>query len=673
MGRGWKRVVRCGALHLLLVSTVAEAHFTGEREHESGGPTTGADYGADVAVDADATRLVVGSPGAHVRTLAAARGMARVLVRTGNTWSTEAELEGTAPTNEAFLGSAVAIDDAGTRVALGAPAIDGYVHVYHRTGTAWALEAALRPEVPGARSGFGHTLSMSADGTKLAVSFDDVEQVDVFTRTDTSWARTASLTPSVASREFGDALAFSGDGEVLLIGAPALRRVFRFDDAGGWSETAILEPAVRRTDFGQGVAADFTGARVAVGAIDRAYVFTWDGSEWTEESLLIGDVGDEFGADVALSGDGARLVVGVPGERFSGGIAAYLRTGDSWGPDGEAYSGHFEETGVGDCVAIARDGTRLAAGGMREGRGKLYVWVDVGDPCDADGDCLSGFCEAGVCCSERCDATCTSCSAARTAALSGACVAVRPEIGATIVCHPSRGACDPEETCARPTFGGECRDDELADAGASCRPSRGACDIPEVCDGTNPTCPADRLRPDIVTCRSATGPCDRAERCDGVSDDCPPDSGLEPAGTVCRASSGAPCDVAETCDGASATCPEDVPMCVDAGPDAGGEDAGPEDAGPEDAGPGDAGEDAGSDAGLEDAGPLDAGIPNDAGVGVDAGARDASNVDASDDAGTGPSAEGGCACRATGGLPVGGWLLLAFAARLPRSRVRRRP
>lgn len=126
--------------------------------------------------------------------------------------------------------------------------------------------------------------------------------------------------------------------------------------------------------------------------------------------------------------------------------------------------------------------------------------------------------------------------------------------------------------------------------------------------------------------------CDRA--CDGGCEACRATDGAStdgycetlPAGTECRASSGAACDLAELCDGTSPMCPPDVPMTGCAGDDAG----------------------TSRDGGAS---------PFDGGASADAG----SEMDGSD-GGPGSGDGSGCSVRGLGDAPVGGFWLAGLAA-----------
>ena len=91
----------------------------------------------------------------------------------------------------------------------------------------------------------------------------------------------------------------------------------------------------------------------------------------------------------------------------------------------------------------------------------------------------------------------------------------------------------------------------------------GILDAGEACDDGNLNsgdCCSDtcQVEPAGTVCRASSDTCDVAETCDGVADTCPVDL-FEPITTVCRGAAGV-CDAADTCDGASAACPVDAKL-----------------------------------------------------------------------------------------------------------------
>lgn len=109
----------------------------------------------------------------------------------------------------------------------------GAVYIYERVEDEWIMRQRI--ESPNAQkyAYFGYKLSMDANGETLAIGADGEEQysgaVYMFARTkdDTvNYAHTQQLTPSKLSADdnFGGAVAISGDGRSVIVGAPGADR-----------------------------------------------------------------------------------------------------------------------------------------------------------------------------------------------------------------------------------------------------------------------------------------------------------------------------------------------------------------------------------------------------------------------------------------------------------------
>lgn len=146
---------------------------------------------------------------------------------------------------------------------------------------------------------------------------------------------------SIAGSRFGSSIALSDDGTTLAIGAigessialgSGAVYVFVRAKDGAWFEQAHLKAsnAASSDEFGASVALSGDGNTLAVGArlknndmnpedvLDHAgavYVFTRAGDVWTQQSNIPSQVESaEFGASIALSVDSKTLAVGSPGE-----------------------------------------------------------------------------------------------------------------------------------------------------------------------------------------------------------------------------------------------------------------------------------------------------------------------------------------------------------------------
>ena len=351
------------------------------------------DFGTAVALSADGAALAVGAP------------------LDNSTASTPAGAF--APGDPGYQG---ALDDTGRRSV-------GSAYVYRRGSTGrWAVEAYVKAPHSGELDGFGIAVALSADGATLAVgargedstytgafapgdpdyqrALDSEAQrnnagnqsgaVYVYRRDSTGrWAIEAfvkapnadATSPFLSSTlhselRFGNAVALSGDGATLAVGAPfedgMSNGVFAPDDAG--YEDALYDTEDSNANFG------------------AAYVYRRDSTgRWAVEAYVKpsrDDLGTHFGNVLALSADGGALAVGVPGdsggstgvfapggegyqaalgddnrESDSGAVYVYRRSDGRWGL--EAYIKPPKTTSFGSfglAAALSADGAALAVG-----------------------------------------------------------------------------------------------------------------------------------------------------------------------------------------------------------------------------------------------------------------------------------------------------------------------
>lgn len=123
------------------------------------------------------------------------------------------------------------------------------------------------------------------------------------------------------------------------------------------------------TLVGEDVLVSRTGAELRLATYPQAggvYVFRRDGdASWTVAGALkaaAGEVGDQFGAAVAWSGD--RLVIGAPGAAEMRGAAyVFERTGEGWIERARLDADVEPRAGVGSAVAVTPDAVFLGAPG----------------------------------------------------------------------------------------------------------------------------------------------------------------------------------------------------------------------------------------------------------------------------------------------------------------------
>ena len=157
-------------------------------------------------------------------------GAAYVFVRSGTTWSKQAELTAADGAAEDYFGNSVAL--AGQTALVGAPDHDvagnvgaGAAYVFVRSGTTWTKQAEPTAADGAAEDYFGLSVALSGQ-TALVGAWNhyvagkgSAGASYVFTRSSTTWSKQAELTAADGAADdcFGGAVALSH--ETALVGA----------------------------------------------------------------------------------------------------------------------------------------------------------------------------------------------------------------------------------------------------------------------------------------------------------------------------------------------------------------------------------------------------------------------------------------------------------------------
>ena len=362
------------------------------------GPYSDDQFGASVALSADGSILAVGAPGAP------GGGAVYVFLRQSEMWARWQSIFGYNINLGAQFGASVALSADGLTLAVGTPGessavigIDGEpgdnaalgagaVYVFAISYT-WYQQAYIKASNTGAQDQFGASIALSADGSTLAVGAPgessaaigiDGNQIDntasgagavyLFTRSG-AWSQQAYVKASNtdAQDQFGASVALSADGSTLAVGAPG------------------------ESSMATGI--DGNQADNSISGAGAVYLFTHSGAAWRQQAYIKASntkasyagagLHDNFGTGVALSADGAILVVGAPGES-SAAIGIDSNQNDTSAPGaGAGYL--FTHSGVtwrqqvyikasntrslynfGYNVAMSANGATLAVGSPRE-------------------------------------------------------------------------------------------------------------------------------------------------------------------------------------------------------------------------------------------------------------------------------------------------------------------
>ena len=279
------------------------------------------------------------------------QGAVYVFVQNGTAWTQQAELtasDGAAGDN---FGGSVSLS--GSTAIIGAPAKavnansgQGAAYVFVRSGTTWSQQAELTASDGAISDGFGRSVSVSAN---MAVAGAYGKAVNgnaaqgaayVFLQNGTAWNQQAKLTATdgAASDQFGWSVSLNGS--ICTVGAPGKAinsnlnqgAAYVFSSSGAaWSQLAKLTASdgAANDAFGWSVA---SGSAALVAAYHKnsgqgaAYVFAPSGGTWSQQAELTASDGASnniFGNSVAL--DGLTALVGAAWKSSSQG-AAYVFT-----------------------------------------------------------------------------------------------------------------------------------------------------------------------------------------------------------------------------------------------------------------------------------------------------------------------------------------------------------
>jgi len=329
-----------------------KASNTGRAPGEGEEIGDGDQFGISLALSGDGNALAVGAPtedsaamginGDQADDSATSAGAVYLFSRTGSTWSQQAYVKAANAGGGDLFGYSVGLShDGDTLVAAGYdedgagrgvnPDLadggrngSGAIYVFSRTGTAWEQDAYLKGSRSEGNDALGFSLAISGDGSTIVAGAGDesclvggvnpegcdADKPDdasggsagaayVWARSGNTWVEEAFLKASNPNLQdwFAARLAVSGDGNTVLVGAPMEDSNVRGVNGVGQQDNSATE----------------SGA---------AYLFTRSDTTWSQQAYMKADNAeefDEFGASLAVSGDGRTLLVGARME--SGGAA----------------------------------------------------------------------------------------------------------------------------------------------------------------------------------------------------------------------------------------------------------------------------------------------------------------------------------------------------------------
>ena len=281
----------------------------------------------------------------------------------------------------------------------------------------------------------GHSVSLSADGTKLAIGApgnagngSESGHVRVFEYSNGSWTQIGSdINGEVFHDWSGWSVSLSGNGDTVAIGAPfndgngsdaGHVRVYEYSN-NSWTQIGSdIDGEAAEDESGSCVSLSSDGTIVAIGAIENqgtfwssghVRVYEYSNGSWTQRGADIDGEGPQnhSGHSVSLSADGSIVAIGAPFNNNNdtinwspyGHVRVYEYINGSWTQLGADIDGEAPWDQSGYSVSLSSDGTTVAIGAigndgndtLNSNRGHVRVfeyvngsWTQLG--ADIDGE-----------------------------------------------------------------------------------------------------------------------------------------------------------------------------------------------------------------------------------------------------------------------------------------------
>lgn len=310
-------------------------------------------FGDSIAISADGTIVAIGAP-----RLNNDRGFVRMLKNIDNNWiQIGTDINGEAAGN--YSGDSVSLSADGSIVAIGAIGNSdnglnsGHVRVYQNIANTWTQ---IGDDINGNGVNYksGRSISLSADGSIVAIgatgyssgSGPNAGQVRVYKNITNIWTQIGNnINDSSQMYYFGNAVSLSADGTKLAVGAPNYNstafnggkvRIYQYQGSN-WALIGVPINGGNLNDFfGANLSLSADGSLVAIGAdganpngsnSGQVRIYKNINNSWIKIGTDINGVADEdyCGTSLSLSADGSILAVGAPGNNTSSSAAGQIR------------------------------------------------------------------------------------------------------------------------------------------------------------------------------------------------------------------------------------------------------------------------------------------------------------------------------------------------------------
>ncbi|MBC8754958.1 T9SS type A sorting domain-containing protein [Kordia sp. YSTF-M3] len=394
-------------LYLLCLPILMSAQFT-QIASDIDGEFSFDESGGAVAISANGTIVAIGAIANDGNgTLS---GHVRVFEKIGPAWTQIGnDIDGEFPDDQS--GVSVAINDAGTIVAIGAARNDGtatnagHVRVYQNIGGTWTqIGSDINGEA--AEDRFGISVSLNASGNILAVGADlndgagsTAGHVRVYNNIGGTWTQIGSDIDGETMDSFsGASVSLNDAGDIVAIGAfgnnSFAGHVRVYQNTGGtWTQVgADIDGEAAGDRSGSSVSINGTGNILAIGAFlnnsqqGHVRIYENSGGTWTQVGADINgeNSGDRAGGSVSLNNDGTIVAIGAvanDGDGLglsSGHVRVFENIGGTWTQVHSDVDAETSGDTFGRSVSISNNGGIFASGAnQNDGNGSNAGHVRV--------------------------------------------------------------------------------------------------------------------------------------------------------------------------------------------------------------------------------------------------------------------------------------------------------
>jgi hypothetical protein len=358
-------------------------------------------FGSSVSISRNGLILVAGALNWDLSTGGDNKGAVYTFYRSGNTWIQQYTTSESASIADDQFGSACCLDDTGLKLVVASQGYDsggfssvGKVATYTRqnTGSAWTLAHTLYNSTPISFDYFGSGLSMDKWGSVLAVGIKGKSsskgQVQIYTSVaPAGWGLSATIESPVNTNNygFGTSVSLSGNGTVLAV-STSTDYIWFYDKVGNsWVLRNSLVQGTTASDSSS-VCLDNSGNILLVGnplhtgSVGKYTIYdyiarlqSWRQRFTEPQGAQDAETADAFGSSVSISGDGKNFFVGATGWDLNSFFSSTSNTGRvyHYTVNGELYTADLYNS----SISLGTNGELL---GIGSGAGTVVVGAPVG-------------------------------------------------------------------------------------------------------------------------------------------------------------------------------------------------------------------------------------------------------------------------------------------------------